>query len=336
MWGLSRAVVSLLSFFALVGLMSVSASIFAAERQSLYGYYEPSGVTQLDDGRILIVEDEKSVPISLLVAKGAQGFAGEPLRMAANIDMLFGKSIVGKLDDMEAVTLGSDGYVYAITSHSRTARGNRFKKREKLIRFKVDGNRAVDVGVIKSLRDQITALNRHLADAGDIVNASDDDHFSIEGMAYDKAENRLLIGLRGPLVDKQAVIVVLPDPQSAFEKKTSDNLINNKVIYLDLDGGGIRALAFAPELDGFLIISRKQKKGAAFKLWLWSANDEQSPRRIRIEKKFNLKKAEGVTPVRHHGVEKIMLVFDSGHKFRGNYADFVLLSYDELKIEAAK
>lgn len=304
---------------------------FHGERSPLNGYYEPSGIVQMHDGRMILVEDEKKAAISLLTPRDDLRFAGEPLRLETLSGLLFGQSGVGALDDLEAITMGKDGYVYAITSHSRTPPGNRFKRREKLVRFRVDGSRAVDFGLLTSLRDQMANLHKGIAKAADIRDATHDDHLSVEGMVYDSTKDRLLIGMRGPVIGGKAVVLVIPDTETAFSDATS-SVFADEPIFLDLDKGGIRAMAYDPKLDGFLIVSRREKKGKGFKLWYWAGGKDQPPRRIRLGKNIDLLKAEGVTPIRFNGFEKIMLVFDSGRRSRGRNGQYMLLSYDQLRL----
>lgn len=305
------------------------------ERLPLVGYYEPSGIAQMPDGRMIMVEDEKDAAISLLVPTDGVRFAGEPLRLETLAGLLFGQSGIGALDDLEAISVGKGGYVYAITSHSRTPAGNRFKRREKLVRFRVDGNRAIEFDLLTSLRDQMADLHEGIAKAADIRDANDDDHLSIEGMAYDGAEDRLLIGMRGPVIDGKAVVLVIPHPESAFSG-SRPAVLADEPIFLDLDRGGIRAMAYDQKLGGFLIISRREKKGKRFKLWFWGGGKDQKPHRIRPGKKIDLSKAEGVTPVRYNGTDQIMLVFDNGRRSRGKNGQYMLLSHDQLGLRVDK
>lgn len=283
----------------------------------------------MSDDRLIMVEDEKDTAISLLTLRDDLKLSGERLRLETLSSLLFSDTKVGALDDLEAITIGKDGWIYATTSHSRTSKGRRFKKREKLVRFRVDGNRAVDFGMQRSLRDQMASLHEAIAEAADIMDATDDHHLSIEGMAYDSVRNRLLIGMRGPLIDRKSVVLALPDPETAF---TGDQTVkfSSKPILLDLDAGGIRAMAYDPKLEGFLIISRREKKGKIFKLWFWNGDEDQPPRRIRLGSEIDLSKAEGVTPVRHNGMEHIMLVFDSGRRSSGRNGEYMFLSYGQL------
>lgn len=304
----------------------------ATEHLALTGYFEPSGIVQLADGRIVVVEDEKVAPFGLLTATDGQRLASAPLRLASVWDALLSRPAAGPFNDLEAVTLGPDGYVYAITSHARTRSGNREAGREKLVRFRVKNARAIDLEVVTSLRDQITAMSTEFARAG--YKKAAGEGLNIEGLAYDSKASQLLIGLRQPVIDGQAIILALPDLEAAFSLGQVPRLAPQPA-FLDLDGGGIRALEFDPVLGGFLIISRKEKNGAAFKLWFWDAGSGQPPRRIRPGKDVDLSKAEGVAFLRHNGVAQIMVVFDNGQKSRGHDASYILLSHDDLSIDAA-
>ncbi|WP_456389091.1 DUF3616 domain-containing protein [Profundibacter sp.] len=294
------------------------------QRHLLAGLYEPSGLVQLPDGRILVVEDEKQTSLSVLHAGTGAQFSSNPLPLASKLDRLLGLSNAPRLDDLEAATLDTDGYVYVITSHSRTEAANRFKRREKLVRFRLDGSRIADISIIRSLHDQITELTGKLAKSG--RRRSGKRGLNIEGMAYDPADTRLLIGLRQPVIDGQAVVLPLPDPERAFSNNPPDTLLEAP-IYLDLAGGGIRAMTYYPRLGGFLIISRKEKRGTAFKLWFWNPRDGQ-PRRVKLAPEIDLQNAEGVSVVRQNGAEQIMLVFDNGT--RKQFAEYSMLTHEQI------
>lgn len=185
-------------------------------RLPLTGYFEPSGVAQLPDGRLILVEDENRAPVSVLEFDDRSGFSGEPVKPDALAFMSGDRTRVGRLNDLEAVTVAADGYVYAIASHSRRVNGKRLARREKLVRFRGRGNRAVDVSMLPGLRDRMAALHADIAAAARITDAGDDDHLSVEGMACDPVRKRLLIGMRGPTIDGMSVVASLPDPDAVF------------------------------------------------------------------------------------------------------------------------
>ncbi len=323
----------LLLFVALAASPSALAGGSAPplERQPLRGYYEPSGIAQLPDGRIVLVEDEREASISILTLLDDFTLSGTPLRVGSLLSLMLGGS-VGPLDDLEAVTVGGEEFVFAITSHSRTPSGERRPDREKLVRFMVGDTRATELSLVTNLRDKIAELSDELAEAADVFDAKDDNGLIVEGLAYDGENDLLLIGLRGPVVDDMAVILSL-EPDVAFSGDGKP--FSADPFYLDLDGGGIRAMAFATRLNGFLIVSRQEKRGKNFKLWLWNPEGEQQPRRIRLPDNIDLEKAEGITPVSHNGIELIMITFDSGNRLRNRNAEYVLVPYDALQIEGS-
>ena len=79
----------------------------------LTGIFEPSAIQQLPDGRFLVVEDEKSHPLSL-VTIGSDGSVDSAALTAGLFQMFSG---FWKLDDLEGLALDRAGFVYGITSH---------------------------------------------------------------------------------------------------------------------------------------------------------------------------------------------------------------------------
>ena len=130
----------------------------------LTGIFEPSAVQQLPDGRFLVVEDEKSRPLSL-VTLGADGSVKIAALKAGLLQMF---SAFWKLDDLEGLAIDRAGFVYAITSHSRDDDGDEKKSREKLVRFRVEGERVVDPKVVDGLKQALTMRHPVLAAAAQV------------------------------------------------------------------------------------------------------------------------------------------------------------------------
>jgi len=112
--------------------------------QPLTGLYEPSAIVQLPDGRFLVVEDEKSHPFSLLTIDAESRVHSMPLTPG----LLQWFSALWKLDDLEGLALDRAGWLYAITSHSRDDDGDAKKSREKLVRFRIEGQRVVESRIV--------------------------------------------------------------------------------------------------------------------------------------------------------------------------------------------
>lgn len=119
----------------------------------LTGLYEPSAIQQLPDGRFLVVEDERSHPLSL-VEIGADGTVSS---RALGPGWFEGNEDFWKLDDLEGLALDAAGWIYAITSHSRDGDGDEKKARDKLVRFRVDGNRVSEPTVAKGFKAALLA-----------------------------------------------------------------------------------------------------------------------------------------------------------------------------------
>lgn len=297
----------------------------------LEGVYEPSGVVQLADGRLVVAEDEAARPLALLTPDSASevGFGVEPLRP----ESLLATALL-RIDDLEGLAIAPEDLIYAVTSHSRNARGKRDPAREQLLRFTVKGNRLQALGTQTRLRDALSEAFPELGKAARERDVKNEDGLSIEGLAYDPRDRRLWVGLRGPVIDDMAVLVAIVEPSAAFEPDGKLAFAADPVL-LDLDGGGVRGLSYAARLGGFLLLSQEAtKKGnKPFKLWLWSGDSAAPPRRVRIAGLDDLKHAESVFPVRFGSREYLLLVSDDGDSARGRAARFAFVDFSRLRIE---
>ena len=290
--------------------------------------YEPSGVQQLADGRFVVVEDEAGHPLDLFTLRPDGELIEAPLYRGSLFGWVSPNRALASLEDLEAVATDDQGRIYAITSHSRKENGKRADGRERLVRFGLDGERVVDMRVLRGLRKEISARHKGLRKAAKIRDVKDDGGFNIEGLSFDADSRRLLIGLRSPLAGSNAIIVALENPQAVFDGDERPR-ISEQLIELDLAGGGIRGMSYDPHLGGFLIISRKPDK--AFKLWLWRGDAGEAPQRVRIPGLKNLRQAEGVTPVRLDGrAVGILIVSDDGFGVKGKPGHYLFLRYDQL------
>ena len=295
--------------------------------------YEPSGVQQLPDGRVIVVEDEKLESISAITLDEDGYVQTTALHRGAVLDWIIGKPILGMLDDLEGVDVDAQGYVYAITSHSRLFNGRIVSAREKLVSFRVADDRIVEPRVIANLKERIIDKHAAFKQAASMFAVKEKSVFNIEGLSFDARKEKLLIGMRSPLIEDKALIVTLENPSIAFDRG-EDPLISDQLIYLDLEKGGIRALAYDPHLKGYLIVSRCEKKlKNSFKLWLWNGTVEHAPRRVRIDGIENLQRVEGIAPLRLNGQKRLLIVSDDGSTSMRRGGHYLLLSYDRLVID---
>jgi hypothetical protein len=76
-----------------------------------------------------------------------------------------------KLDDLDGLALDRAAHLYALTSHSRDADGDEKKSRDKLVRFRLEGERVIEPVVAKGLKPALAAAHPVLARAADIRDA---------------------------------------------------------------------------------------------------------------------------------------------------------------------
>lgn len=325
---------------ACLGLLFVALSACGFDAQGIQGFekfrkferiFEPSGVQQLPDNRFLVVEDEAAHPLDLFSLNPDGTVSESYLSRGSLFSWRSSNRAMNALDDLEAIAVDAQGRIFAITSHSRKENGKRGDNREQLVRFSMRDEQVIDLKIQRGLRKTITGQHKSLKDAAKIRDAKEDEGFNIEGLSFDAAKQRLLIGLRAPISGGDAIIVVLENPQAIFDKDEKPR-IAEQLIRLDLDGGGIRSLSYDPHLKAYLIISRKPDK--SFKLWLWNGDLDASPRRIKIPGIKNLRQAEGVTPVSIDGhAEGILIVSDEGDGLMGKPGRYLFLKYEQLDVE---
>lgn len=295
--------------------------------QPLTGLYEPSAIQQLPAGRFLVVEDEKSRPFSLVTISAAGGVSSTPLLPPVGSDAAW------KLDDLEALALDRAGYVYALTSHSRTDSGAVKKARDKLVRFRVEGGRMAAPSLERELKPALVAAHPELAAAAENLEVKAEGGLNIEALEVSADGQRLFVGFRSPLLDGKAIIACVENLAAIFEAGEAPR-IAPALITLDLGGNGIRGIATVPALGGYLIISGPVgRHPMLFRLWFWSGRAGAPARRVRAGDWEDFEHAEGVTPAEIDGQPRIVIVSDDGSRPDGRYAHYLLLDPAQMVIE---
>ncbi len=295
----------------------------------LAGIYEPSAVVQLSDGRFLVVEDEKEHPFSLF-ALAPDGVVADRTPLEQGL-FDFNDSF-WKLDDLEGLALGISGEIYAITSQSLDGRGGRKKSREKLVRFRIEDDRVVDPRTAKGLKDALLAAHPALAASASIVDVKGGGGFNVEALDLAADGQRLLVGLRSPLLDGRAIVACVENPRGIFEHDEAPR-IAPALVTLDLNGHGIRGMAWVPCLDGHLVISGPVSGEAGqFRLWFWKGGVADPARPVDVPGVTDLARAEGVSPAVIDGQPRIVLVSDDGNRKDGRCARYCLLDPAQLRI----
>lgn len=263
------------------------------------GPFESSGVVSVPgtDG-VLFVDDGRAREIYWMQLDGSGRQTGAIKSVPLGIE----------IDDPEDIT--TDGkYFYLVGSNTREAE-NRFG----LARFTFDSStNQVTASPIPNLRTLLLERVQELKEAG--TKKAKDDGLNIEGIAWDPASHRLLLGLRSPLSTNLALIVPIGvrDPAAPF---TVENLSFNDSppIKLPLDGLGIRSIQYDWKSKTYLIIggaTEMQGKGE-FSLWRWDGRDKVT----RVAMLDPEMKPEGVTRVRVGDADFVLVVGDSNRYIR--------------------
>ncbi len=287
----------------------------------LTGHYEPSAIVQLADGRFLIVEDEKEHPFSL-VSINRDGSVNSTALTPGLFEFDDG---FWKLDDLEGLALDPSGWIYAITSQSLDGDGDSKKTREKLVRFRIKGDRVVDTGVVKSLKSSLLSTHPALSAAGGIRDVKSGGGLNVEALEASPDGRRLWVGFRGPLLDQRAILACIENPSEIFDANEAPR-IAPRLETLDLGGHGIRGLSYVPALGGYLIIGGPVgPEEAAFRLWFWSSETGAPARRVRLPGLPGIERAEGICPAVLDGRQCLVIVSDDGKRAEGRYAQFLVL-----------
>jgi hypothetical protein len=285
--------------------------------------YEPSGVQLLADGRLIVVEDEPSRAFRILTPSiNQQILESNPL------DVLSELAFQRRLNDLEAVAMGRDGFLYAITSHKRNMKGKRKKSREQLIRFKLNGDRLTNVSIATTLVDAIAASG--VLDKITKVGNKSIEKIDIEALSFDD-NNNLLVGLRKPKARCKSIILKIENPAAIFTHKEKIQ-VAKKPILLDLHGAGLRAMRYIPALKGYLLANEIKKKGnipAKYsQLSYWDGNPDHLVKVLTLQGIDKIDNIEGISPLVMGGKEYILLLGDNGDSEAQQPAKFLLLEYD--------
>ena len=297
---------------------------------ALTGIHEPSAIQQLPDGRFLVVEDEKQHPFSLVTISPDGSVSSTPL----NPGLLEADDAFWKLDDLEGIASDRSGYIYAITSHSRDGDGDEKKSRDKLGRFRIEGDSVVEPMLARGLKSALVAAHPVLGSAAEIRDVKTGGGLNIEALEISPDQQSLLIGFRSPLLDNRAIIACVENPSAIFEAGEPPR-ISTTLTTLDLGGNGIRGMSYLPSLDGYLVISGPvAREQVQFQLWLWSGDPGEPARRVTVPGLPGFEHAEGVSPAVIDGQQRIIIVSDDGNRKEGRFAHFLLLDPGQLQISA--
>lgn len=263
------------------------------------GTFEASGVAHVTGTNgVLFVDDGRPNEVFWMQL-------GDDRKQAGAIKKV---DLATSIIDLEGIT--SDGeYFYVVGSQSKSKGADLAG----LARFKFDTANQRTVGT-----EAAAGLKKFLADnvaelRGLENTKYNDGGINVEGIAWDPLNNRLLLGLRSPVVEGHALIVPLKlrDPKGAF---SFDNLEveGRQAIRLSLGGAGIRSIEYDESRKAFYMITGAgpNSEKMDFKIWEWSGNDA-TPALRELETFDRRLKPEGITRFASGGQEFRFIVFDT-------------------------
>jgi hypothetical protein len=197
--------------------------------------------------------------------------------------------------DPEGITASSTHY-YVVGSQSKKG-----SEGDGLLRFAFAeaNHKASGVERITGLKALLTARVPELKNEAAL---------NIEGLAWDPAGRRLLLGLRTPVVNGQALVIPigLIDPSGPF---AAENLRIDTAIRLPLGGAGIRSVEYDDTAKAFQLIAAGETDNV-FRLVEWNGQAGAGVRDIASFPKSL--KPEGVARVSLSGKSVRVVVFDTG------------------------
>ena len=273
--------------------------------------FEASGVVFVPGSNgLLFIDDNKQDEVFWMQIDEAGQQAGEVKSIPLGV----------KIQDPEGITFDGSHY-YIVGSQSVDKRGDK----NALARFAFDPGTqsAAKVEVLPNLRALLFERVPELKGEGE--KKASEGGLNIEAIAADPINKRLLLGLRSPIVNQQALIIAfrLPAPDAPLTAE-SLQLSEPHAIRLSLDDLGIRDIQYDNKLKSFLVIAGapEHHEKPDFELWQWNGGNDQSSGLRKINIKLNQKmKPEGVTRVEMNGREYVFIVGDGGSYLKLDYAD---------------
>ena len=329
-WGLLASLAAFIGVKTLPSLLTSHASNTAELRalgiNMFNGVYEPSAVQQLPDGKLLIAEDEPNHAFSIISIDKTGRFIED--------EALDTRVITGfkrRLSDLEALARDDEGFIYALTSHSRTRKGNRSPDREHLMRFKIQDGNVLGLTSYDNLT-QVLETDHKLHDLiRERTKAEVSfEEINIEGMAFDPVKKRLVLGFRDPEFNNMALVAFISNPKDVFERNAQPEF--DEVAVLDIDGGGIRSLNYDPVLKNYVIANEvKDENGQKFsQLWTWSGNPTDEPQKISLPNLQHITNVEAVDSITVNGKPQMILMGDEGNASQKITAKYMLVDYSQL------
>ena len=181
--------------------------IVPAGQVKLAGSVEASGVLYLGDiDKYLVISDDTPEKKPLLFIMNGEGEIEKEAVIAG----------VRKINDMEGLTGGDDGYIYVLSSQSYNRNGNLSDARKLFLRVARNGESFTLTGSVQLCDVLLSAAGKNPEQlwARYLLKAMSDSTLDIEGVAFRQGE--LFLGIKNPLLDSCAVILSIGKADDLF------------------------------------------------------------------------------------------------------------------------
>jgi len=267
-----------------------------AEAHIYQGLCDASAAVIIDGSHFLVGNDEDDI-LSLYSTDSSTMGAIQSFDFSSNL-----RSNPDRETDIEDAARVGDR-IYWITSHGRSKKGknrdNRYRlfatdithappglqlqwggRYDRLVQDMLDIQAWDDDSIITrdtiDMIAQSTQLDRKTVGKLDPKKKG----LNIEALVAAPDQGGLLIGLRNPLMQGKALVVHLKNPDALLLNKGARASFS-KPAYIDLDGLGLRSMAYDMNRKVFFIIAGSRKNGGHFKLFRWNGMHDPSPVFIR-------------------------------------------------------
>ena len=321
--------IALLFLFKDNSILSDSAEAASNEGRKLQSTYEPSAALQLASGKIVVLEDEVSRALNLMSLDSEGNLVENSIR-----DQELNSQLSQDFDDLEGIALSASGEIYATTSFSRTSKGKQRTNREKLLRLTFDENdelvgQQVYLDFVEALKDAklLEAINK--INDGKSIKLKD---INIEGLSFDAEKKQLLFGFKKPLVNDLSIIIRLKNPKQVLDGDAKP-AFSDQFSLLDLNGGGIRSLAYDDQLKGFLIANEVDFGGGPkqSQLWFWSGDQQSEPIALVLPEIVGMENIEAIAQIKLGTESKVLVMSDDGSRRNKQPAHYQLIEYADIK-----
>lgn len=284
---------ALVVVFLVAALLAQRAGVIPPTRFA-GGVLEASGVVAVPQSAGALIVDDGREDGVLWMRYDASGVGSAPRVVPLG----------ARVEDPEDITTDGE-FFYVVGSQSRGAR-----RADDLVRFRFDAptERVSDVervnGLDALLDDRVTDLRRLSRGAGGALN--------IEGLVWDSRNGRLLLGLRSPQVNGQALLIAVRLTDMSRPLTAGNLSVERDLIRLDLGGLAVRGLGYDAQTSRVLIIAGGHtiEPAGTFRLFEWDGAPASKPvERARLR---GVEKPEGVTRAVVGGRMRTLVVFDLG------------------------